>query len=195
MATSVVELCNLALDRVGAAAITSIDDASESARYVKRNYAPMRDAVLRGYPWNAAIRRASLSAEGTTPSWGFDYQYVLPAGPDPEYCLRVLGLEGEDVTDIRWKVEGRRILTDEGAPLAIHYLARIEDPTLFDPLLDAAIAARLAWSIAFPLTKSNSLLAELRDEYRGIIAEARRADAQEGTADPMTGSTWLESRA
>lgn len=192
--TSIVSICNAALDLLGADPITSLDDDTKAARLCNRNYARVRDAVLRAYPWNCAITRASLAALSTTPAYEYALQYALPEGPAPAYCLRVLSIDGEVDFGLTYKVEGRNILTDETAPLDILYIARIEDPALFDALLIDAIAARLAFDAAYPLTGSAALAESMSRAYGEKLAEARAVDAQEGSPDEFTAPGWLESR-
>ena len=194
MANSTVELCNRALDLIGTNSITSLNDNSKAARLCNRNFGPVRDAVLRSYPWNCAMARARLPALVTAPAFGYARAFQLPQGPDPAYCLRVWEINGEPAEDIDYQIEGRTIVTDEAAPLDIRYVARIEDPTLFDPLLDDAIAARLAVDIAFSLVSNATLVTELRNAYVAKMNEARMIDAREGKirvetyADDWTGS-------
>lgn len=190
--TSVVSIANRALDLLGADPIASLDDGSKPARLAARNFAPVRDAVLRSYPWNAASRRAVLPALAAAPAWGFARQFQLPEGPEPPHCLRVWAVEGGDRQPFR--IEGRRLLTDAEAPLRLSYIARIEDPAAFDALLAEAIAARLAVYLAANLTESGSRVEAMTAYWRATLAEARQADAQEGSPGTIGGGDWLEAR-
>ncbi len=192
MTTSVVSICNTALDLLGADPITSLADDSKAARFCARNYERVRDAVLRAYPWNCALARAALAALAEAPAWGYARQYPLPEGPSPAYCLRVLAIDGEADLGLAYKIEGRRILTDEDAPLALLYIARLDDPAQFDPLLADAIAARLALDAAYPLAGSVSLAQAMSQAYAEKLAEARQVDSQEGTPDTLVAGDWLE---
>ncbi len=194
MTTSVVSICNTALDLLGGDLIASLADDSKAARFCARNYERVRDAVLRAYPWNCAMARASLAALAQAPAWGYGRQYALPEGPDPAYCLRALAINGEVDFGLTYKIEGRRILTDEDAPLEILYIARVEDPSLYDALLTDAIAARLALDAAYPLSGSVSLAQAMGNAYAEKLAEARQVDSQEGTPDALIAGDWLESR-
>jgi hypothetical protein len=194
MTTSVVSICNTALDLLGSDSITSLADDSKAARFCARNYERVRDAVLRAYPWNCAMARASLAALAQAPAWGYGRQYPLPDGPEPAYCLRALAINGEVDFGLTYKIEGRRILTDEDAPLEILYIARVEDPSLYDALLTDAIAARLALDAAYPLAGSVSLAQAMSQAYAEKLAEARQVDSQEGTPDSLIAGDWLESR-
>jgi hypothetical protein len=194
MTTSVVSICNTALDLLGSDSIASLADDSKAARFCARNYERVRDAVLRAYPWNCAVARASLAALAQAPAWGYGRQYPLPDGPDPAYCLRALAINGEVDFALTYKIEGRRILTDEDAPLKILYIARVEDPSLYDALLTDAISARLALDAAYPLAGSVSLAQAMSQAYAEKLAEARQVDSQEGTPDALIAGDWLESR-
>lgn len=194
MTTSIVSICNTALDLLGADTITSLADDSKQARFCSRNYERVRDAVLRAYPWNCAMARASLAALAEPPAWGFAAQYQLPEGPQPPYCLRVLAINGETDFALAYKIEGRRILTDVAAPLDLLYIARNEDAAQYDALLVDAIAARLALDAAYPLAGSVSLAQAMSQAYAEKLAEARQVDSQEGTPDVRTTDDWLESR-
>lgn len=190
-----VAICNQALDILGVDPITSLDDDTKAARLMLRSYESERDATIRAYPWNFATKRAALALLSTAPAWGFANQYALPEGPDPAYCLRALYVEGElDGNSSPWKIEGRAWLTDAGPPLNVLYLARITDPTLFDPLFVQALAARLAAKFAYALTESATLPERIRGHYRDLLIEARRIDAQEGTADLFEIFGWNEAR-
>lgn len=204
MATSDVDICNRALDALGADPIASLDDDTTSARRCKRQYPLARDAVLRGYEWNCALRRASLPAEEAAPDHGYLYAYNLPAGGSEPYCLRVVEIEGErdfgtspglgGEDKALYKVEGRQILTDQGSPLNILYIARVEDASQYDALLADAIAARLRADLAYAFTGSPRVQEEAQKAFREILAEARRADAREGAAEPLVADDWLKSR-
>ena len=195
MPISDIAICNRALDMLGADPIVSFDDDSQAGRLCRRNFEAVRDAVLRAYPWNPAVCRAALPALAAAPSWGFAFQYALPEGAEPPCCLRVLGVAGEtDGAAGAYRIEGRRILSDDGPPLRILYIGQITDPTRFGPLLADAIAARLAAELAYPLTASSALAQAMGEIYRDRLAEARAADAQEGTAGRFSADEWLESR-
>ncbi len=187
MSTSIVAICNRALDLIGADPIVSLDDPNKPARLASRNFPAARDAVLRAYPWNGAIRRRRLAAMTAEPEWGFARQYQLP-----DDALRLLGLS--DDGDQAWRVEGRRILTDAGPPLDVLYIARIEDPADFDPLLADTIAARLAADIAYALAGSSTGQQAAWQFYQARLVEARMIDAQEGTPAPLSADAWLAAR-
>lgn len=190
MTISVVSICNRALDLLGADPITALTDTSKAARLCNRNYEPVRDAVLRGYPWNSAMKRAELPALTSTPEFDFAYEYQLPSD-----FLRMWRINEDDEGLVKWRLEGRKILTDQSAPLCIVYVKQITDPAEFDPLLADCIAARLAAEIAYSLTGSASVKQEAENSYLRRLAEARKVDAQEiGVPEAFEANDWIESR-
>ncbi len=189
---SEVEICRMALDLLGDYAISDLAEATKQARLCRRNFAPMRDAVLRAHPWNCALTRTTLARDAAAPAFGFANQFTLPAD-----CLRVLPLTRDGAfggAPVTHRIEGRKLLTDAGAPLPVVYVRRIADTAAFDAALVQAIAARLAWQIAYNLTGSRAKQAEAGQVYREVMRSARRVDGMEGTPEPQTASAWLKAR-
>lgn len=61
MATTDVEIANMALSLMGEATITALSNSTAAARAMNLHYIPVRDALLRSHPWNFAQRRISLA--------------------------------------------------------------------------------------------------------------------------------------
>jgi hypothetical protein len=185
---SEVAICNLALQEIGRGMmITALDENSQAARACKLRYPYARDAALRGYDWNFAAARAELPALAELPAFGYGRQYELPSD-----CLRVRSLENGEADD--WKVEGRRILTDMGAPIRVKYTARVTDPVQFDALFVAALSARIAADVAVSLSESTSKAQGLWQVYLGKLHEAWKNDAIEGQADALPQGSWVGAR-
>jgi len=82
---STVDICNGALNQLGATTILSLTEDSKNARLCNSRFTQVRDAVFRSHPWNCLQKRVELAADTTAPAWGFSYAYTLPAD-----CLRLL---------------------------------------------------------------------------------------------------------
>ena len=181
---SVVDLCNRALDLLGAANITALTENSKEARLCNGNFDDVRDAVLRSHPWNIAITRKNLAADSTAPAFGFSFQFSLPTDP---FCLRVLSFWNSNVnndvaaydSNVMFKIEGRKILSNEDT-CNIIYIGRITDTEQYDSLLNKAISARLAAEIAYNITGSNSVAANMLSVYEARLKEAKGVDSMEG---------------
>lgn len=196
---SKVEIANRALTKIGEARILSLSDDVEAARSIDSMFDTVRDAELRIRKWKFSISRDSLPALAGSPAWGFDYQYQLPSG-----CLRILQVNdiypGVSLSDYRsmdeaeWRVEGRKILTDIGAPLKIRYIARVEDTGQWDAAFTEAFACRLAAEVCERLTQSNTKRELAWGEYKNAIRAALTADAIEAAPEPIPDTEWVLAR-
>lgn len=185
MAITDVGICNSALIKLGVEPISSLSDNSRQALIMNEQYSKVRDALLYDHPWNFAMKRASLTQNGTTPSYEFDYTHTLPAD-----CLRVWNTEyAEDF----YQVEGRTLLTDYET-IKIKYVSQVTDPTKFTPAFAEALALKLAADTCFALVQSNSLKQTFDEEIRRYIPSARSADAQENPAYDLEQDIFLNAR-
>jgi hypothetical protein len=185
MATSVVQIVNNALIKIGASTILTLTENSEAARAANLIYEQVRDASIRDHVWNFAIRRVELAQNSTAPAFEFSYQYNLPSD-----CLRVLQMED---MGMYYKIEGGKLLTDEGTA-KILYLSRVEDVNLFDALFVEALSTRIAAELSITLSESNTLYSNMMEMYQRKIADARSMDAQESGYQELIADTWLDSR-
>ena len=58
-----IGIINGALSKLGEVPILAVTDNTEPGRLANRTYNDIRDALLREFPWNFAIKRASLAAD------------------------------------------------------------------------------------------------------------------------------------
>jgi len=184
MATTAVEICNSALTKIGAERITSLEDDSPRAVLCNERYALLRDQVLRAHPWNFAIKRAALPQLATTPVFEWAYEYQLPTD-----CLKVLNTEEHS----RFKVEGRKILSNEGAPLNIRYIYKNENVGDYDPVFVEALSCRIAVDLCYSITNSTTMAESMLAAYRAQLSEARSMDAQEGSPEDWIVDEWLNA--
>ena len=176
---SVVQICNSALNQLGAASITSLTDNSKNARLCNERYATVRDAVFRSHPWNSLIKRQQLAQDTATPAYGFNFQFTLPSD-----CLRLLNL---DAYNSDHKVEGRKILCNESA-IKISYVSQVTDPNEMDVLLRETISAGLAADIAYAITANLQVGKLMQEKYEYKLSLAKHTDASEGyNVDPNNG--------
>ena len=174
-----VDICNSALNMIGASNIVALTEDSRAGRVCNQRYEFVRDSVMRAHPWNCLITRTSLAADATAPSFEFDYAHTLPTDP---YCLRVMRPADSDTV---FRVEGRKILSNT-TPFKFIYVARITDPNQYDQLLIEALSARLAADISYALVNSNVLTQTMFALYEQKLSEARFVDATEGTPDNIS---------
>ena len=188
---SKVDLANEALLLLGANTITSFTDNDSNAVLVNRFYDSERDALLRSHRWNCAVTTANLASLADTPIIDWEFKFTLPTDP---YCLRVLDVR--TVTgDIKldFAIQGRELLTEESA-IDITYIQRLEDTMLYDSLLYQALVFRMAWKLAFPVPRSNTVMQQMAQLYDAIVRDARAVDSQEGTPETIETETLTDLR-
>jgi len=183
---SEVQVCNLALTKIGEEQIISLTENSKAARLCNLHYAPTRDAVIRSHIWNFAIKRVELALSTVTPSYDFAYQFAIPTD-----SLRIL--ETNLTSTAEFKIENGFLLADSDS-VKVRYLSQVTDPTLFDSLFTEALASRLAAELAIPLADSINMSKLMIDLYASKIAEARSMDAVGGTPDNIEADSWLNAR-
>lgn len=192
--TSEAQICNMALDHLGARNIVALTDDTPEAEACSTWYAEVRDDLLRRARWPWAVCRAELSelsGHDTTTDDVWDYVYGLPTD-----CLRPLEIwpgtrSPADDDRIRWALEWDRALaqnvlcTDEEDAVLI-YLAKIEVPLRFPTEFVDALSWALAAKIALPLTKDRQteLIAIQNAERTFALAAARSANVGQPEAEP-----------
>ena len=190
---STVEICNGALNQLGATTILSLTEDSKNARLCNSRFTQVRDSVFRSHPWNCLQKRVEIAADTTAPAWGFSFAYTLPAD-----CLRLLRILD---FDSNYKVEGRKILSNASS-MKILYIGRITDPNEYDELLRETLSASLAADIAFAVTSNNTTATNMYNLFQDKLKDARFVDSTEGQnvdqdlgmADQIDASTFINSR-
>lgn len=185
MTDSMVNIVNRALDHIGQQPLVSIDEPGPNPARIRRLWPQVRDAVLREHNWKSATRRTKLNELAARPAFGFARKYQLP----PDF----LRLVDTHPAGARVEVEGDSLLADE-QDLAIAYVARIDDPGLFDASLKDVLSLKLAAELAYGISASVSLAGQLEDKYRLRLKEARRHDAREGEGVRAGLGEWARAR-
>lgn len=188
---SEVEICSRALQKLGASRITSLTENTVNARACNFSYTKVRDAELEDHPWNFAVMRAQLAADATPPVFGRANAFELPAD-----FIKLLPTYPEDnVNSLDHQIEGRKIYTDDGAPLEIRYIGRIIDPNLMTPLFRETLSAKLAYELAEELTQSNSKKKTADEDYKDQIARAKKSNAFARVSSPPPEDKYITVRA
>ncbi len=185
---SFVELANSALVKIGASTIISLDlntDSSKEAKLCNLRYLPCTRMVLRGHPWNCAIKRVELAPSVTEPAYGYTYQT-----PFPSDALRILEI---GPSDLEYRIEGRNLISDSDL-IECKYVHSVTDPTILDDLCAEAISFRLAADIAYALTESAPLQKNMWDMYKDQLRQAKSTDGKEERVVELEANLWLDAR-
>lgn len=216
MASSEVEIANLALSHAGAGGpIASLTEASVEARECRLHYAACRDLLLRSHQWNFAQRQAALADTGTTVN-GWAYQYQWPADALDIHHVRA---GGYDSTAIIWANEtlpaslgttvlyppvpfsigvstdgtARTVLTDAYQAYA-SYTASVSIVTIFDPLFTDALSWLLASRVVQRLTGNRNAKSDCIQMYQATLQAAMTRDANEARPVAVPEPDWIRAR-
>jgi hypothetical protein len=208
---SPVDICNIAILRVGGQLISSLTENSPAAIACNLQYDIARRDLLRSHPWNFALKMAQLAQNVDEPLFDYDYSYALPAD-----CLRVISTSDQDEAYLygyggdfngfvtisnrvdyaqadRYKIIGRNLYSDDGT-VKIKYIADIADTTQFDPSFVEMLGVRIAMTIAYQVSGSVQMRKDLADEFQYLLTQAQQNNGQEGTRERIELSAWLTSR-
>ncbi len=194
------KIANAALLKLRAARITELTDDNDRARTLNERYNAVREAELRRHRWKFSLARTTLPALSTTPDFGYGLEYQVPTG-----FLALIQVGDFDVstdlTDYRYApiapyaLEGRKILTDLGAPLSIRFVTDVTDVATMDTAFREAFASRLAYECCERITGKTTKRQLAMADYRLAVREAIRANAIESPPKQISDDTWVAARA
>ena len=189
---SIVDTCNSALNLLGASTISALTEDSKNARLCNQRFEPVRNRVFRSHNWNCLITRIQLAQDSTGPVVEYTYGYTLPTD-----CLRVLkihnGTTDSIASNLDYKVEGRKIVTNEGT-IYLVYIALDTDPNTYDSYLAESISHQLAADLCYAITNNSTLANNYMARADERLREARFIDATENSLDTIESGEFLESR-
>ncbi len=189
---SVVNICNSALNLIGASTISALTEDTKNARLCNQRYEPVRNRVFRGHNWNCLIKRVQLAANSTNPVIEYAKSYALPSD-----CLRVLkihnGTTDSIASDLDYKIEGKNIVTDETTVYLV-YIALDTDPNNYDVYLREAISHQLAADLAYAITNNATLANNYMTRADERLREARFIDATENSLDTVEANEFTNAR-
>ena len=194
-----VEICNIALSRVAhSQPIASLTEKSKAAELCRMFYGPMRELVLRAFPWPFAESLVALADIGTpAPGWAYRYRY-------PSECLKVRNIvvpgQRRTMTSdqlIPYKIgydDGGRVIHTDQPGAVCRFTFKIEDATFFDAQFADALAWRVAMELALPLSSKADLQQFSTQQYNLAMSLAKGAAFQESQDDPDPESEFIRVR-
>ena len=187
MTSSDIDICSLALLKIGAGSIASFDEGTAEAEVAANLYPSVRDALISAHPWNFALTQKSLAKLAIKPVADFDNAFQLPAD-----CVHVLSAGTGRGRGLRYRISERRLHADAEAVI-LTYLYRPHE-TDFPPFFDMALIARLSAEFCIPLTDSTSRSESLRKLAEEELRRAKLIDSQEDSAPHFEDFTLIEVR-
>ncbi|MEJ3621049.1 hypothetical protein [Brachymonas wangyanguii] len=199
---SVIDICNLALARLGDnATLASIDppEGSAQAEHCARFYPMARDTLLEMHPWKFATRRVQLAqlVDDGLSGWSFAYA-------KPQDCIRIhdvlppagrMGAAVPYATEAR--ADGAEVIRVDMDDATLRYTARIEDTTVFPPAFTDALVWLLASYLAGPVIKGDAgaqMASVCLKAFQSVYAAATVSDSnqQRPARDHVPG--WIQAR-
>ena len=167
-----VTIANRALLRIGYEAIASLDDGSTAANYCTQLLPQAIDTVMSVYPWRDCLKRAQLAPLAQAPSFGFDYQFVLPEDFARLKSVTALDDDGEEC---EWSLEGDKVLSD-ATSVSILYASLPSSPDSLSPATRDLFVRQLAYLVSIPLIKNDTISNRLLQEYQQALSLAINQD-------------------
>lgn len=187
MSATDVSICSNALLMLGAQPINDLTEDSDRARLASNLYPSVRDAILRGFPWNCCITRVVLSPDTAAPAFDWTYQFTLPGDFVKALAVGELGAETE------FRLEGRKILSDDN-PCYLRYVFRNENPATWDDGLVDVVTKAMAAAMAYGITQSATLQDTMAKQAELALRRAKSVDGQDDSGETLGDFHLLRSR-
>lgn len=178
-----VNIINMALGRLGADPIASVEDKKPGAKLGQQFYRMAVADVMSAHDWTSAITRKTLEqidpeSDEYNEYSGFEFQYRVPQAPRPVRVLHLFQAQyGYQRVDTPFKLEGNYLFTNMDYAGLVYIGDYSANTAQLDPFVIQLIVLKLASYMAFSITGSANMVNALSGEYSVKMAEAQFADA------------------
>lgn len=167
-----IDLCSMALLKLGEQPIQSLTDDSASAKLARTLFDPVVDALIASHPWRFATTQIDLNRNT-------DGDFLVPVD-----VLRILKTTG--------KVLGNKIMADTDS-VSITALCRVA-PENFPSYFVSLVATRLAMEFCIPLQGDQTVFRILVALYETELQNAKFIDSTTSIAPAIQDFSLLNSR-
>lgn len=208
---SKVEICNVAITRVGGNRIDDLElsNDQEEAIYCRALYDVALEATLEAYDWSFATGRIKLALLGTGIYQGWTYAYKYPnkcvrarsiwnpaigmaqLQSDPQRFAEADKIPFEVASNTN--LDDRVILTEQETAVLI-FTAKISNPNLFSASFVDALGWRLASDLAVPINGDGNQQIDLLKAFMRSVSLAQTSSANEGHQLPDVGNNYTRAR-
>jgi len=188
MIVSDVEICSMALVKIGANGIASLDDDTVEADVARRLYEVTLRGLIASHPWHFTLAESDLEPIDEPAQAGFSHVFALPT----DYLRIISAGASHRARGLAYRVAGDRLFSHSGR-VVLSYQRRPETAA-FPAFFVQALVARLAAEFCLPLTEGTSRADAL---YRLAAAEqkiARLIDSQQATPRAVEDFTLIAAR-
>lgn len=167
-----IDLCSMALLKLGERPIQSLADDSVAAQLSRTLFDPVMDALIAAHPWRFAMRTLELTET-------IDNDFIIPSD-----VLRVIKTPG--------KISGGRIIApdDKISIVAIVRVAPESYPCYFTSLA----VTKLAMEFCVPMTGDQSVFRMLAALYETEYQSAKFIDSTTATAANIDTFSLINTR-
>ena len=167
-----IDLCSMALLKLGERPIQSLTDDSAAAQLARTLFDPVMDALIASHPWRFAMRTYELTETA-------DDDFIIPAD-----VLRVIKAPG--------KISGNRIVApdDKISIVAVVRVAPESYPSYFVSLA----ATKLAMEFCVPMTGDQTVFRMLAALYETEYASAKFIDSTTATSANIDAFSLINTR-
>ena len=181
--TSPIQICNLAMDRLGQDEITSIDSPDTKQEDVcARWYDVTRREVLRRFIFNFSRKYIVLTKSTTkTPAFGYANAYLFPNDVIRLMALGNVAINADTPANLYTLSEGF-IFADfntSATGLQMEYIFDAKDVNKYDPLFLKVLWLQLAANMAYKFTLKPSIRKDIMQELQDSAIAAAAVAGQE----------------
>lgn len=188
---SIIDICNLALSRLSASRITSLNDNTIEAKTLNAIYNQVAENVMGMGPWTSVVKRATLAQLTTVPEYQFNYMYQLPTNPK---CIKLLRINEQKLGNIEFSIEGDVLLTNT-ANVQIKYIGFITDTESYDSYLRQAITERLIVELSYARTGEYKINQGLEQAFQAKVEMWLNENNTQGNSDnDLPSDTFVDVR-
>ncbi len=167
-----IDLCSMALLKLGESPIQSLTDDTAAAKLARTLFDPVMDSVISAHPWRFATQNLELTKNT-------DGDFLIPAN-----VLRVLKTSG--------RIVGNKIITD-GDTTTITALVKTA-PESYPGYFISMAATRLAMEFCIPLMGDQTVFRMLVAMYETELQTAKFIDGTTSATDGIENFSLLSAR-
>jgi hypothetical protein len=191
-------ICNIALARLGAKEITSLESGTDrEAVLCRRLFHPARRSTLASHHWNNATRSVQLTEDTNVTPVFFTYAYALPGD-----LLRVISVHPSDDLNAycNYRVQNANdtdadsVLLCDSNQVYINYIFDNVDVATMSQGYRDVLAFVLARDLCLALGKSVSKFELTGKEYRRALTIGKSIDGFEEPHQALPEGSWVRSR-
>lgn len=189
-----VDICNVALGKLGAARISSIDNPqTDNEELCSLFYPIVLNLMLERRDWTFLMKRAVNSTPLTdAPEWGYDKAFLKPNKTFRVIDVRKNGFD-RVASSFQWRLESDLIVCD-ASTIYVRYISSDISTSNLSGVFVMAFATRLAAEMCIQITENRNLKADLLVESTMLIDEAAATDGLQGKHEQTHASSLQNAR-